>query len=136
MVLNLGCTLKLSKSFQKIPIPECPHQRHRIGLELGLNGRNFKNSSRIANIGTWNCTCVVRRGFGNALPFQESHPLGALMYIRGVSSQLSITALSLQVQGQKWEIIVEKMVRGYFRCRELSCFYNPSDTNHPIQSCH
>lgn len=45
------------------------------------------------------------------------------MYIRGVSSQLSISAVSLQVQGQKWDIIVKKMVRGYFRCIELNCFY-------------
>lgn len=77
---------------------------------------------------TWTCAYVVRKGFENALPFQASPP-GALVHIRGISSQLSITASSLQVQGQKWGEIVEKMVRGYFRCIELSCFYNTSDTN-------
>lgn len=83
---------------------------------------------------TQTCTCVARRVFENALPFQEPHLLGTLMYIRGISSQLSITAsFSLQVQGQRREITVEKMVRGYFRCIELSCYYNTSDTNWGVQ---
>lgn len=50
-------------------------------------------------------------------------PCRALMFIK---SKLSHDAFSHQPQGQRW--FQEKILRGYFRCMGLSCFYNTSDT--------